>query len=83
MVLAISEQRKLEARNEHMDCMGHFGRGISGFGDRRVAVHFPPAERTPRTDAILDAAERDGEIIEAAKDPRAAAKLAALRRGNR
>ena len=54
--------------------------------DHQEPIPMPPASSPGvqvATDAILDAAERDEGIIEAAKDPRAAAKLAALRRGNR
>ena len=54
--------------------------------DHQEPIPMPPASSPGvqvATDAILDAAERDGGIIEAAKDPRAAAKLAALRRGKR
>ena len=54
--------------------------------DHQEPIPMPPASSPGvqvATDAILDAAERDKGIIEAAKDPRAAAKLAALRRGNR
>ena len=54
--------------------------------DHEEPIPMPPASSPGvqvATDAILDAAERDEGIIEAAKDPRAAAKLAALRRGNR
>ena len=54
--------------------------------DHQEPIPMPPATNPGvqvATEAILDAAERDEGIIEAAKDPRAAAKLAALRRGNR
>ena len=54
--------------------------------DEREPIPMPPATNPGiqvATDAILDAAERDQDIIDAATDPRAAAKLAALRRGNR
>ena len=54
--------------------------------DDREPIPMPPASSPGvqvATDAILDAAERDQDIIDAATDPRSAAKLAALRRGNR
>ena len=54
--------------------------------DHQEPIPMPPASSPGvqvATAAILDAAERDEGSIEAAKDPRAAAKLAALRRGNR
>ena len=54
--------------------------------DEREPIPMPP-DTNPgiqvATDAILDAAERDQDVIDAAKDPRAAAKLAAIRRGRR